>query len=536
MKFKSFLFAGFYLLISLLSSTAQSASDENEKAKMEKLLAKTQQMAAELRHLQNEVKTIKHKQKVHSHALAHAPQRPLVYSNLRHPYGLSRKELFKLSEEERNLLPFDLYVPGQSFVSTGPYVGVPLQYNGSDLLINSPSVNTDTQLLRIRKKIDEQLIAMGGEIPEEPFHSHLLLSGVIETQAGYFKPANLPSTSGIDMSNISLDAFIIGPSHWLLGFIELSHDANPFPLNFRFAENDRPIFFNNYTVDNSRVFVNKAFVTIGDFSVSPLYGTFGQYFVPFGTYSSIMVSDPLAKLLARTKARAFTLGFEQQATNAFYGAAYIFRGDSHTGSVSRVNNGGLNAGYKFNFNSIFSGRVGGGVIANLADSVGMQRGNGFRFFERIDHRVPAYNINTLLSFGTHVDFIGEFIAATRKFDVNDMGYDGKGAKPWAFDTSLSYSFTILDNKPSAIGIGYAKTAESLSLGLPQDRYSLVFNTSLWRNTLQSLELRKDINYGSDHTANGPIAAVLLPGGCSAALCRGTGESDLAVTAQFDYYF
>ena len=418
---------------------------------------------------------------------------------------LSGRDIIRVLNEDKSYLPFDIDVPGQSFVSTGPYVGIPLQYSGSNLVINSPSVNIDTQLLGIRKSILGHLAL--NDIVKEPLHSHLLLSGVVEAQANYTNRGGQPSASDIDVSNISLDAFFLGPSDWTLGFIEFSYE-NASPANSVFNAN------NAYRVSNSRVFVNKAFITIGDFERSPFYATAGQFYVPFGTYSSIMISEPLTKTLGRTKARSVLLGFKQQADNGFYGAAYAFRGDSHDESVSKINNGGLNLGYMFK-QGLFKADIGGGVIRNIADSAGMQFGNNFTNEEQLVHRAPAYNLRGLFSIGNHVDIISEYIGTSSRFNPNDMSFNGHGAKPSALDLEAAYSFFILENRPSAIGIGYAQTNQALAMGLPLNRYSLLFNTSLWRNTLQSIEIRRDREYAaSDRGQGAGLAPTVLQTGKS----------------------
>ncbi len=443
---------------------------------------------------------------------------------------LDGKQLVKLIKEEKEYLPFDLDVPGQAFVSTGPYVGVPIQFAGANLVVNSPSVNNDLQLLNIRKSIATQLSAMGGEITKEPYHSHLLFSGQVQGSAGYLNVGGSPSRTDIDLSSVALDAFFLGPSDWTLGFVEFSYDDGS-PVNSPYGS----VYNSNYTTANSRVYINKGFITIGDLAESPYYGTFGQYYVPFGVYSSLMVSDPLTKILTRTKARAILLGFEERGDNAFYGSAYIFRGDSHAASVDKVNNGGLNLGYKF-VQGMFHGKAGAGVLGNIADSGGMQIGNNFSGFEQINHRVPGYNMHANMGIGDHVDLIGEYVGASTQFNPNDMSYNGHGAKPSAVDFEAAYSFTILEDRPSAVGIGYSKSNQALSLGMPLKRYYAVLTTSLWRNTLQAIELRHDQNYAASNTGDGPIGAATTPGACTALVCSQTGKSDNAITASFDYYF
>ncbi len=283
-----------------------------------------------------------------------------------------------------------------------------------------------------------------------------------------------------------------------------------------------------YRVSDSRLLVNKAFVTIGNFTESPFYGSFGQFYVPFGTYSSVMISSPFTKVLTRTKARSLLVGYQQQnSDNAFYGSMYIFRGDSHAASVSKINNGGVNLGYKFKVNDMFRGKFGGGVIGNIADSGGMQYSNGFQYAEQLVHRVPGYNLRGTVSIGQHVDLIGEFVSATTSFNPTDMSFNGHGATPWAFDLEAAFSLDLFGTKPSSLGIGYTQSHESLSLGLPLKRAALTLNTSWWRNTLESLEFSAARQYSRSSTASGAMARVSP---------LEYGRADKAVIGQFDYYF
>jgi hypothetical protein len=434
-------------------------------------------------------------------------------------------------------LPIDLDVPGQSFVSSGPYLGIPLEYSGSNLIINSPSINEDVTLLKMRQNINQRLDALGMHRAENK--SHLLLSGFVEGQGLYIDRGDSGSSSNIDLSSAILDAYILGPSSWTSGLMEFAYDND-------LGTNEGSLF-NNARTQNSRVFINKAFIIIGDFSKSPVYGTIGQMYVPFGVYSTTMVSSPLTKLLARTQARAINIGYQQQSVNALYAAAYIFKGDSHGSATGKVNNGGLNIGYRMKTGP-FSESFGAGVIGNIADSQVMQNTNNqsanlFGGFgatgtctsvtgatipcgnEHVVHRVPAYNLNGKFTIGHNIDILGEYIFASTKFNPNDMAIYARGAKPQAFHGEAVYSFETFA-RPTSLGAAYDFTKDALALGLPAKRYSLTLNTSIWRNTLESLEVRHDINYSGNVTSSGSTA--VGP--------QGTGRSDNVVTAQIDLYF
>jgi len=230
------------------------------------------------------------------------------------------------------------------------------------------------------------------------------------------------------------------------------------------------------------------------------------------------------------------LGYQPQLANTPYAAAYIFQGDTHAGATNRVNNGGINLGYRFT-HSKWGGDVGAGVIGNIADSVGMQAvansTNTFNGFggvngtgnERIAHRVPAYDLRAMLDFGSTYDLLLEFITASTAFNSNDLTMNSHGARPKAFNSELSYSFQTFA-RPTAIAIGYGFTKDALALQLPAQRYSVTVNTSVWKDTLQSLEFRRDMNYAQSSFASGSL--VPAP--------KSSGQPNSVVTAQFDVFF
>jgi hypothetical protein len=141
------------------------------------------------------------------------------------------------------------------------------------------------------------------------------------------------------------------------------------------------------------------------------------------------------------------------------------------------------------------------------------------------HRVPAYDFNIKFSLGDNWQMISEYIIASTNFNTQDLQFNDKGAKPQALNLELVYNVSWFAN-PTSLSGSYQMSEDGLAIGLPAKRYSITANTSFWRNTLQSLEFRRDINYGKTDVSQG--SGVEGP--------SGNGNSANIVTLQFQYYF
>jgi hypothetical protein len=357
------------------------------------------------------------------------------------------------------------------------------------------------------------------------------LSGQMQATVFAQRAAAGRNQSNIDLPTAELYA-MGGINRWTTVFLALAYDNTP--PNELTPPQEGPV------TSNSRLYLDQGFITIGNLNRFPVYGTIGQEYVAFGQYNSYMVSNPLTMNMARIKARALGLGFDEPYT--YYGLdaqVFTFKGDSTTvPNASQINNIGANADYTWNKGN-WNAAIGGSYIANIADSLGMQETGattGFAGFgsdvpasntELLVHRVPAYDLHGNFGYAPF-SIQGEYITASTNFSPENMTFNGQGALPEASDIEAAYTFKIF-NRPSNFALGYEQTRDALALLLPQHRYSAVFNTSIWRDTVESLEYRHDVNYSASSTATGQDETVTTSS-------LGLGHSSDTVTAQLSAYF
>lgn len=420
-----------------------------------------------------------------------------------------------------------LYLGGSPVV-VSPLVGLYSDADVNDLIVNMPSVNEDLRLLRQRQQIAGLYDKFGLPAPDQPIVD---LSGRVEGQIMGTRPYAGHRRSDVDLSGAEIDVAALVNS-WATGFISINYDNSPPPPG------------TGRSVDNSRFFVSKAFISIGDLIKSPVYFTIGQFFVPFGQYGSYMISSPLTEAVGRIKARAVLLGYNKvfSPSTTINGSLFAFRGDSASNDASNINQFGANLDYTFHHGDKVSGDLAVSYIANIADSEGMQSNGGpgvlsaggaaFTGFattspatELLAHKVPGFDARGGIAYG---DFsvMAEYVTAAEKFSPLNMTFNSGAAKPMAFHVESVYNFTAWGKK-SLVAVGYDVTKDALALLLPKQRYVAVLSTSFWDWTIESLEFRHDINYGAGDFATGqglPIVPL------------GLGHASDTVTFQIGIYF
>lgn len=413
-------------------------------------------------------------------------------------------------------------IAAYSRVSFGSYLDKNFQYNGSDLLINAPSILQDEAMLSSRYQTDMLAKKDGYSEDDTP---HMILSGIVESQASYNKPYTGSHSSNLDLTDAELDAYVM-MSKWVSGLMNFAYNNG--------IEQYEGVNQSRSSAANSRVYINKAFVTFGNFAYSPWFASLGQMYMPFGRYSSAMVGKPMTRLLFRTKARAFEAGYHQ-ANNGPYGEAFVFRGDAGVGSSSNVNNGGADAGYQFS-QGMLSLDVGASYINNIANADGMQdNGNtndaNFRGFgfgtDTLAHRVPGVDVHTTFGVG-NFDFLAEYTTATTEFSQADATYNAHGAKPSAYNLEGVYTFQT-GNMPSSFALGMGGTSQALAFALPKTTYAATYNLSIWEDTVLSFEARRNKNYDSGTTATGY-------GNSAVISSNDLGRYNNVFTTQLDVYF
>ena len=437
-----------------------------------------------------------------------------------HDVVIGRKKL----EERQTVLEgkFPVVAPDQKNifllfgtpVVSSPYLGFRSEYDGHDLIVNIASINEDLRLLKQRKKTEDYMTANHIDPVEHPV---VEISGKLQGLVLGLWRSGKKSTGDVDLSGVEID-FMIAVNPWSTGFISLEYDNSPPTLS-------------GQRIANSRFFNDKAFLVLGNLNRLPFYFTIGQFILPFGRYYSHMLSSPLTQRLARTKARAVLLGYQQPGeTSAFHASVFGFRSDSGMGDRAQ---GGANLGYEYESGAL-SADAGISYISTLADAEGMQitGGTGFTGFaaaENIMHRVAGITVHGRLAWHQW-SVLGEFVNSLRRFSSADLLHSGSRARPMAANLEANVNFELF-GKSSSLSAGYGYTDDTYPLNLPRRRYVGAFNINLFRDTIESIEFRHDRNYGTSTTGAG-LTAPPTP----TAVSNNPGEHSNLLTAQVSFYF
>ncbi len=487
------------------TTTATTDTDNNNvdvNQLIQKVTAQTQSLEKQVNLLKSQIKQLK-QQQVQQTSKVQAQQQQV--------------QQLQQQQQQVNESSTAQYVKGTSVV-TSPLLGEHSAFDGSDLIVLASVVDLDRRLLQQLQSLDNENLGNGTPFDSSPM---LELSGKVEGQVVGGRSTLGPGTSGTQLATAELDVIPVINS-WTTGFIAFDYNnAGGTP---------------QASPSNSEVYVDRAFATVGNFNKSPFYASLGLMYVPFShQYSSYMIDSTLPTLLGITKDPALLLGYLHSGDNGFYSNLYTFKGDTQTSSSNNnINNVGAAIGYQ-NKNDNWSNDFGVAAIGNIADSLGMQdtgASSGFEGFgengstnEQLVRRVPGLDVHDNLSYGPY-SLYAEYTGATSSFNQANLAFDNDGAKPQAWVAEAAYSFPIV-NKPSSVALNYAHSYQALALNLPEQRISAVFNTSIWKDTIASIEFEHDINYNSNTSASGQGVAYSGPA------LGGTADR---VIGQFGIYF
>lgn len=515
-----------YAMLSVSPLLAANQNNEQLNLKIQRLQQQTIELQKQLSQIQHQLVTqasaqhhLKPKSMTHTKKPPKKAEQPAIHDSPVYVHTLDGQP------ESVELFPTALLAEGQVVtyiagtpVITAPYLGSRPAFDGSDYIVNIPSINRDVRLMQQRRKLFRAYRAMGYPVPNTPI---IALSGKAEPIGRVGRNYAKDVSDDWNLGSAELNA-AAALNHLVEAYISLAYDPSPGA-------------FSNQRLANSSVGLGMGFVNIGDLDQSPYYLTAGQIYVPFGRFSSTMISAPLTTILGRTKSRPLILGYQSQTDSGPYAAIFGFKSDTTYGDTGV---GGFNLGYTFSTRYTTS-EVGASFISSIDNSGGMQANgagpaifSGFASLTNGNENVkaiPAVDVHGILRFDRY-NLTAEWVSSIGAFRTMDLSFDGHGAQPQALQLEAGATFMAF-NKPSSFALGYQWSKETLALRLPEHRISGVFNISIWKDTVESLEYRHDIDFKRGQFANGAA-----PFGFVNANTYGTGRSADTLLAQIGVYF
>lgn len=313
-------------------------------------------------------------------------------------------------------------------------------------------------------------------LAEHELATGVTLFGSMEIEASYEK-----DFSGKNRNDISFSEMILGLdakiNEWASSHLALYYKEHKVPLE-----------------------VDVATITLSNPAKTPFYLTAGQMYLPFGNFTSAMVSDPLTLDVAETREAAIQVGFKHAG---FYGSMFVFNGNTNNDGKDKTNRYGGNFGFSHDHEkSAYD--LGFGYLSDIGDTwtIGDALKNKGENYDQVGglrgHAI--FRMDTL-------KFVGTYLGALESFSRDHFDFNGEGATPAAWHTEVSYTTAVM-GKETTFAVGYQGTHECLMLELPTTRYLATTSVNIFENTYLSLEYAADDDYSQEEGGTGNSAKII----------------------------
>jgi hypothetical protein len=295
-------------------------------------------------------------------------------------------------------------------------------------------------------------------------------SGIVEIETGA-----LVNQSEISESDIVLATVELGYEHYLsknlsAAFVLLHEDDDTEPAE-----------------------IDQATLRIRD--VAGFDINMGRQYLPFGSYNSAMISDPLTLEIGETREAAIGVSKYIGLVTA---EAFLFQGDVQTENNAWIPD--YMAKASIANEGDFSYSIEAYYISELANSENITA--AITTPDGLSHNVGGTGAAVGLAYGA-LSVGAECLTAIKKYAAQDLG----SAQPMACHAETSASMSLA-GKEGAIALGYGVTNDGLVLGLPKSRISATASILLTKYSILSVEWAMDSDYGVADGGSGQTSHVL----------------------------
>jgi hypothetical protein len=195
--------------------------------------------------------------------------------------------------------------------------------------------------------------------------------------------------------------------------------------------------------DTEPVDMDEGYIRVHGGGKTPFAVSAGKMYLPFGSYETDMISDPLTLELGEVRESALQL--EYQAAG-FYGSVYGFNGAMDAaGEENHLDSYGAAAGYVLE-NRSFDAKFGMSYISNLLDSDGWGEHAAAEMAgtdAALADEVPGIAVHAVLG-GGPLKFTGEYVSALEAPEWAGNPPDGVGDdRIAAWNAELGCFFTVM---------------------------------------------------------------------------------------------